>query len=155
VGTTRGNPMYSLLAIVQPSESLLALSGLLQLLDRAWPFLVMLLGFSLIVFVHELGHFGAAKWAGVRVERFAIGFGREIFGFTKGETRYSFNILPLGGYVKMLGQEDFDDKSKELIFKDDPRSFVNKPVARRMVIVSAGVVMNTFRTSACRPACIA
>jgi membrane-associated protease RseP (regulator of RpoE activity) len=102
----------------------------------------MLIGFSIIVFVHELGHFAVAKWAGVRVERFAIGFGRELFGFTRGETRYSFNILPLGGYVKMLGQEDFDDKENELMFNDDPRSFVNKPVGHRMAIVSAGVVMN-------------
>ena len=76
------------------------------------------------------------------MEQFAIGFGRELFGFTKGETRYSFNILPLGGFVKMLGQEDFDDKSNELKFNDDPRSFANKPVWRRMAIVSAGVVMN-------------
>lgn len=109
-----------------------------------WPYLLMLMGFSLIVFVHELGHFVVAKWAGVRVEKFAIGFGRELFGITKGETRYSFNVLPLGGYVKMLGQEDFEDKAKELQFKDDPRSFINKPVGRRMAIVSAGVVMNVL-----------
>jgi len=111
-------------------------------LGKLWPILLILVGFSVIVFVHELGHFAAAKWAGVRVDRFAIGFGRELFGFTRGETRYSFNILPLGGYVKMLGQEDFDDKANELKFKDDPTSFVNKPVGRRMIIVSAGVVMN-------------
>ncbi len=117
---------------------------LLAIWGSVWPYLVMLLGFSVIVFVHELGHFAVAKWAGVRVETFAIGFGREIFGFTRGETRYSFNILPLGGYVKMLGQEDFDDKSNELRFKDDPRSFINKPVGHRMAIVSAGVIMNTL-----------
>ena len=107
-----------------------------------WPYLAIMLGFSLIIFVHELGHFSVAKWADVRVERFAIGFGKELFGFTRGETRYSFNILPLGGYVKMLGQEDFDDKSEELKFKADPRSFANKPVGPRMAIVSAGVIMN-------------
>jgi membrane-associated protease RseP (regulator of RpoE activity) len=112
--------------------------------SAAWPYLLMVLGFSVIVFVHELGHFAVAKWAGVRVERFAIGFGRELFGFTRGETRYSFNILPLGGYVKMLGQEDFDDKANELRFKSDPASFINKTVGARMAIVSAGVIMNTF-----------
>lgn len=117
-------------------------AGLLGAWQSVWPYLVMLLGFSAIVFVHELGHFMVAKWADVRVERFAIGFGKELFGFTKGETRYSFNVLPLGGYVKMLGQEDFDDKSNELKFKADPRSFVNKPVGWRMAVVSAGVVMN-------------
>ncbi len=132
-------------------HSLLILGQSLAVLDIAWgawsavwPYLLMLVGFSVIVCVHELGHFAVAKWAGVRVERFAVGFGRELFGFTRGETRYSFNLLPLGGYVKMLGQEDFDDKSNELRFKDDPRSFVNKPVGPRMAIVSAGVIMNTI-----------
>lgn len=117
-------------------------SQLMAMWSSTWPYLVMVGAFSIIVFVHEIGHFAVAKWAGVRVERFAVGFGRELVGFTRGETRYSFNILPLGGYVKMLGQEDFDDKSNELKFNDNPRSFVNKPVGRRMLIVSAGVVMN-------------
>ncbi len=133
--------MHSLLMLAQASS---VFDLVLTVWSTVWPYLVMLLGFSVIVFVHELGHFAVAKWAGVRVETFAIGFGREIAGFTRGETRYSFNILPLGGYVKMLGQEDFDDKSNELRFKDDPRSFLNKPVGHRMAIVSAGVIMNTL-----------
>lgn len=103
------------------------------------------IGFSFIIFFHELGHFLVAKWAGVRVERFAVGFFREVFGFTRGETRYSFNILPLGGYVKMLGQEDFEiDTSGELQVREDPRSFANKSVGKRMAIVSAGVIMNVI-----------
>ena len=137
--------MHDLLAQLIPDDS--ALLGALSLMGMwrsVWPYLVMLLGFSLIIFVHELGHFAVAKGVGIKVERFAIGFGRELFGYTRGETRYSFNILPLGGYVKMLGQEDFDDKSKELQFSDDPRSFVNKPVGHRMAVVSAGVVMNVI-----------
>ena len=64
-----------------------------------WTQVVVALG--LVIFVHELGHFLVAKWAGVRVDKFCVGFGRELFGFTRGRTRYSFNILPLGGYVKM------------------------------------------------------
>lgn len=120
----------------------MAQAALLNVWNNIWPYAIMLMGFSLIVFVHELGHFAVAKWAGVRVERFAIGFGKELFGITRGETRYSFNALPLGGYVKMLGQEDFDDKTNEWKFKNDPRSFANKPVGHRMAIVSAGVIMN-------------
>ena len=121
----------------------LMLSDISSVAKSAWNIAQIILGFSLIVFVHELGHFLAAKWAGVRVERFAVGFGRELVGFTRGETRYSFNVLPLGGYVKMLGQEDFVvDKTGELKVKEDPRSFTNKSVAKRMVIVCAGVVMN-------------
>ncbi len=112
-------------------------------MSSAWSILLLVFGFSLVVFVHELGHFAAAKWAGVRVETFAVGFGRELFGFTKGETRYSFSILPLGGYVKMLGQEDFVvDKSGELKVKEDESAFTNKSIGKRMVIITAGVVMN-------------
>ncbi len=134
--------MHNLLTATNQSQGLLMQFSLASIWDGIWPYLLMVGGFSAIVFVHELGHFLVAKWAGVKVERFAIGFGQEIIGFTKGETRYSFNLLPLGGYVKMLGQEDFDDKSEELKFNDDPRSFVNKPVGHRMAIVSAGVIMN-------------
>jgi regulator of sigma E protease len=139
--------MHSLLTLVaanavSASEQIVAQSAIWSLWSTVWPYLLMLAGFSLIVFVHELGHFAVAKWCDVRVEKFAVGFGREIFGFSRGETRYSFNILPLGGYVKMLGQEDFDDKSNELRFKEDPRSFANKPVSARAAIVSAGVIMN-------------
>ena len=112
-------------------------------LSNAIYLLKALLGFSLVIFVHELGHFLAAKWAGVNVEKFCIGFGKELFGFTRGGTRYGWNILPLGGYVKMLGQEDFVvDKSGELKVKDQPGSFTSKTIAQRMVIVSAGVIMN-------------
>ena len=114
-----------------------------EFFSSALSFLYLALGFSLVIFVHELGHFLAAKWAEVRVEQFAIGFGKELVGFTRGETRYSLNILPLGGYVKMLGQEDFViDKSGELKVKGDPRSFTNKTIGQRMVIISAGVIMN-------------
>ena len=138
--------MHGLLTLASTAafatHSNLAQFSIAGLWDSVWPYALMLAGFSLIVFVHELGHFAVAKWADVRVEKFAVGFGREVFGFTRGETRYSFNILPLGGYVKMLGQEDFDDKADELRFNDDPRSFVNKSVGTRAAIVSAGVIMN-------------
>lgn len=126
-------------------DSAMILAAMPEWVSSGWSILLMVLGFSLVIFVHELGHFLAAKWAGVRVDRFAIGFGKELFGFTKGETRYSFNALPLGGYVKMLGQEDFVvDKTGELKVKNDPNAFSNKPVGKRMVIISAGVIMNLF-----------
>ncbi len=139
--------MYDMLGTISAmdgSATLLGQSAILSIWSGVWPYLMIFAGFSAVIFVHELGHFMAAKWAGVKVERFAIGFFSEVVGFTIGETRYSFNILPLGGYVKMMGQEDFDDKSEELKFNDDPRSFTNKPVYKRMIIVSAGVIMNIF-----------
>ena len=128
--------------LMQATNPLLAVGGL-DILEAIKPWVLIVLGFSAVIFVHELGHYVLAKLADVRVEKFCIGFGRELFGFTRGETRYSFNVLPLGGYVKMLGQEDFEiDTAGELQHKEDPRSFANKPVGHRMVIVSGGVVMN-------------
>ncbi|MCH8054304.1 MAG: site-2 protease family protein, partial [Planctomycetes bacterium] len=125
------------------SHDALHLASLAGNLSSAGNIFLILLGFSVVIFFHELGHFSVAKWAGIRVEKFAIGFGPELLGFSRGETRYSLNLLPLGGYVKMLGQEDFEvDKSGELTMSDDPRSFMNKPVGQRMAVVSAGVIMN-------------
>ena len=125
------------------ADTLIAATGGPSSLKMAWFYLQIFIGFSFIIFIHELGHFVVAKWAGVKVEQFAVGFLREVWGFTRGETRYSFNLLPLGGYVKMLGQEDFEvDTTGELQFTDDPRSFANKSVGKRAAIVSAGVIMN-------------
>ncbi len=59
---------------------------------------------GVLVFIHELGHFLVAKWSGVRVEKFSLGFGKKLFGFTRGETEYLICLLPLGGYVKMYGE---------------------------------------------------
>ena len=134
--------MLGILSITSLPPAALDPIGFLQAVK---PYVLIFVGFSLVIFVHELGHFAVAKWAKVRVDRFAVGFGREVFGFTYGETRYSFNILPMGGYVKMLGQEDFVvDKSGELKVKESPNSFTYKPVGHRMAIVSAGVVANIF-----------
>jgi len=96
--------------------------------------------FGLIVFVHELGHFLAAKWAGVGVERFSLGFGPKVIGKRVGETEYLLSAIPLGGYVKMVGEEmgeEIDPKLEQL-------SFSHKPVGKRFVIVSAGPLSNIF-----------
>jgi len=151
--------------------------------------LVMLFCFGVLIFVHELGHFLAAKWAGIRTEAFAVGMGPVIVSWRKGigvragstwpaveqrvrehfkssginidlrggdeiemrkqvyaamdalglgETEYSLRWLPIGGFVKMLGQEDANPN----YVSDDPRSYNMRPVGKRMVVVSAGVIMN-------------
>ena len=69
-----------------------------------WPFVLFFSGLGLVIFIHELGHFLVAKAVGIKVERFALGFGPRLFGKRTGETDYCVNLLPLGGYVKMLGQ---------------------------------------------------
>ncbi|MCJ7543488.1 MAG: site-2 protease family protein [Phycisphaerae bacterium] len=109
-----------------------------------WPILLFVFGLGLVVFVHELGHFLVAKAAGITVERLAVGFGPRLFGVVRRGTDYCVNLLPLGGYVKMLGQEDV----KEAAETTDPRAFGNKPVGVRLGVVSAGVVMNVLLAGA-------
>ena len=107
------------------------------------------LGLSLVVFLHELGHFMAAKWCDVNVNTFSIGFGPTIPGcsFKWGETTYKLSLFPLGGYVQMLGQVDGDEGSDGS--EDDPRSYRNKSVGQRMLIISAGVIMNVILAVVC------
>ena len=154
--------------------------------------LLLAFGFGFVIFWHELGHFLAAKWADVKVEQFAVGFGQALFSWRKGlglrwgstqteyqaklreqvertlgstlqfkeqadgatdaqlsaagqtlglsDTEYRLNWIPLGGYVKMLGQDDLRPGADA----PDPRSYTSKPVSKRMVIVSAGVTMNVI-----------
>lgn len=150
---------------------------------------LLVFGFGFVIFWHELGHFLAAKWAGVKVDQFAVGFGQAAISWRKGlgfrigssaaeyeqrlrahlegkdsagwksnnelnlhsreaelagdalglgETEYRLNWIPLGGYVKMVGQDDLDPAARS----DSPRAYNNRPVWKRMIIVSAGVVMN-------------
>ncbi len=97
------------------------------------------LGLGFVIFIHELGHFAVAKWCDVHVETFSIGFGPPLPGcvFQRGETTYMIGSIPLGGYVKMIG-ENPDSEEEDT----DPRSFQNKGVLPRMAIISAGVFMN-------------
>ena len=151
---------------------------------------LLVFGFGFVIFWHELGHFLAAKWVGIKVEQFAVGFGHAILAWRKGiglrvgtttreyerrlkewiethedhlerhgdnqptaaqlqragealglgETEYRLNWIPLGGYVKMLGQDDLNPNAQS----DDPRAFNRKSIGARMIVVSAGVVMNVI-----------
>jgi regulator of sigma E protease len=95
---------------------------------------VAVLGFMILI--HEFGHYAVAKWLGVRVEQFAIGFGKRLVGFRRGETDYRINAIPLGGYVKMSGENPMDERS------DDPREFMNHSRWHRFLIAIAGPTMN-------------
>lgn len=144
----------------------------MELLTNGTNIILIVLGFGLLITIHEFGHFIAARWAGIRVEGFSVGMGPALCSFRKGigfrwgssdqevrkrtgklpseltlddqaetgigETEYTIRILPLGGFVKMLGQEDADPSA----VSSDPRSFGEKPVYKRMIVVSAGVIMN-------------
>jgi regulator of sigma E protease len=101
---------------------------------------------GVLIFVHELGHFWAAKAVGIEVLRFSIGFGPRIFGFKSGETEYVLSAIPMGGYVKMGGM---DDEVMEKIEggavegrQPSDRDFDAKPIWARTLVISAGVIMN-------------
>ncbi|MCE5278965.1 MAG: site-2 protease family protein [Planctomycetaceae bacterium] len=110
-----------------------------------WPVALMVMGLAAVVFFHELGHFIAAKAVGIKVERFALGFGPRLFGGKWGETDFCVNLVPLGGYVKMLGQEDAKEVQDHY---EDPRAYPNKSVGARMIVIAAGVVMNVIFAAA-------
>ncbi|MBI5556574.1 MAG: RIP metalloprotease RseP [Deltaproteobacteria bacterium] len=93
---------------------------------------------GLLIFVHEFGHFLFAKLFGVRVLKFSLGFGPRIFGRTYGDTEYLISALPLGGYVKMTGE----NREDEVSFVDEPYSFAHKPIWKRFLIVLAGPAFN-------------
>lgn len=91
---------------------------------------------GVMILVHEFGHFIVAKLLGVRVEQFAIGFGKKIVGFRKGETEYRINVLPIGGYVKMPGENPSESRT------GDPGEFTSHPRWHRLLIALAGPFMN-------------
>ena len=146
----------------------------MQLLGDGTNLLLIVIGFGLLVVVHELGHFLAARWAGIRVEAFAVGMGPTVLAFRRGigvrlgstaaemerrfgcppegvtmdrlrragvgETEYGLRLLPLGGFVRMKGQEDLQAIEESA----DADAYPSRPVWKRMVVVSAGVVMNAI-----------
>ncbi|MCS7270757.1 MAG: site-2 protease family protein, partial [Gemmataceae bacterium] len=110
--------------------------------------LKVVLGLGLVIFVHELGHFLAAKWCDVHVTVFSIGFGPALpfCSFRWGETTYKVGMIPLGGYVQMMGEGEAGDSDEG---DTDPRSYRNKSVGQRMLIISAGVIMNVLLGMVC------
>jgi regulator of sigma E protease len=134
--------------------------------------LLVIVGFGLLIAIHELGHFAAAKWAGIRVHDFAVGMGPAVVAWRRGiglrlgstapavrdrigkspwdaseqelrqagigETEYALRALPLGGFVRMLGQDDLDPHATSA----DPRAYNRRPIGKRMVVVSGGVAAN-------------
>lgn len=88
---------------------------------------------GILIFFHELGHFIIAKWVGIKVNEFSLGFGPKFVDFKRGETIYSVRVFPLGGFVKLEGE---DEKT------EDERGFSNKPIWQRISVVSAGPFMN-------------
>lgn len=109
------------------------ISTVLNVLNSVWPYALAVFVFLLLIIIHELGHFLAAKLLGVKVNEFAVGFGPKLFSKKIGHTAYSVNLIPLGGYCAMEGE---DEQS------DDSAAFCNKSAWRRFIIVVMGAVFN-------------
>lgn len=153
------------------------MDAMLILLTNVYNLLLVVIGFGLVVFIHEMGHFLTARWAGIRIYAFALGFGPAVFSYRKGlgwrrgssereyiellkaeaagattaegtrsthhdvsSTEYRLNALPFGGYVKMLGQHDLHPENAGT--DTPPDSYLAKPIWKRMVVISGGVIMN-------------
>ena len=97
-----------------------------------------LIALGVLVFVHELGHFLVAKWSGIKVERFSLGYPPKMIGFTYGETEYCLSWIPFGGYVKVAGMADVGNEEAT----GEPWEFPSKSVAIRVAVIAAGPIMN-------------
>ncbi|MFA6601680.1 MAG: site-2 protease family protein [Candidatus Paceibacterota bacterium] len=101
--------------------------------------LIFLIVLAVLIFVHELGHFLIAKWNGIRVDEFKIGFGPKLLAWGKGETKYGLNLIPFGGFVKIHGENPDDDS---ISGPDKKRSFVHKKGWQKILVLAAGVSFN-------------
>jgi membrane-associated protease RseP (regulator of RpoE activity) len=103
-----------------------------------WPVLVVILGIVVMIFLHELGHYVTAKWAGMKVTEFFIGFGPKIWSFRRGETEYGLKVVPAGAYVRIIGMNNLDEVDPV----DEPRTYRQKSFPKRLLVVSAGSLMH-------------
>jgi len=104
----------------------------------------LLLSLSILVAVHEMGHLLAAKYFGMRVEQFSIGFPPKIWSFTKGETEYAFSAIPLGGYVKISGMIDESLDTEAMKQEPQPWEFRSKPAWQRLIVMLGGIFVNVI-----------
>ncbi|MCH6232338.1 RIP metalloprotease RseP [Cognataquiflexum rubidum] len=104
----------------------------------------LILGLSILVGLHELGHLLTAKMFGMRVEKFSIGFPPKIIGFKWGETEYSIGAIPLGGFVKISGMVDESMDTEQLSTEPQPWEFRSKPAWQRLIVMLGGIIVNVF-----------
>ena len=100
--------------------------------------LLFALGIAFTIALHEWGHFTAARYYGMKVRRFFVGFGPEVFSFQRGETVYGLKAIPLGGFCDIVGMTNQDEVDPE----DEPRAMRNKPWWQRIIVLLGGIIMN-------------
>ena len=115
------------------------MTGILSIFTNLQTLVLFIATFTLIVAVHEFGHFAAARLLGMKVLEFAFGFPPRIAAIRRGETEYTLNWIPFGGFVRILGQDDFSIRQQGT---GDPRSFTSKPWWAQAIVLAAGVFMN-------------
>lgn len=115
------------------------MTGILSIFTDLRTLVLFIATFTLIVAVHEFGHFASARLLGMKVLEFAFGFPPRLAGIRRGEIDYTLNWIPFGGFVRILGQDDFSIKQEGM---GDPRAFTSKPWWAQAVVLAAGVAMN-------------
>jgi RIP metalloprotease RseP len=100
--------------------------------------LIVIVAIIAMVMLHELGHFATAKWSGMKVTEYFLGFGPRLWSFRRGETEYGVKALPLGGYVKIIGMSNLEEVPPE----DEPRTYREKPFRNRLLVAVAGSAMH-------------
>jgi regulator of sigma E protease len=115
------------------------MSGIFSIFTDLRTLVLFIATFTLIVAVHEWGHFAAARLLGMKVLEFAFGFPPRLAGIKRGETEYTINWIPFGGFVRILGQDDFSIRQEGT---GDPQSFTSKPWWAQAIVLAAGVFMN-------------
>lgn len=103
-----------------------------------WSVLAIVLGVVVMIFLHELGHYATAKWSGMKVTEFFIGFGPRIWSFERGETEYGLKAIPAGAYVRIIGMNNLDEVDPA----DEPRTYRQQSFPKRLLVVSAGSIMH-------------
>ncbi|MGI8663900.1 MAG: M50 family metallopeptidase [Acidimicrobiales bacterium] len=131
----------------QPKMSLLLIVGLVVLLGLSggWSILVVVAAIIVMIFLHELGHYLTAKWAGMKVTEFFLGFGPKVWSFQRGETEYGIKAIPAGAYVRVIGMNNLEEVAPE----DEPKTYRQQPFWRRLSVAVAGSTMHFLLALVC------
>ncbi len=131
---TSGSGAWALVRLL----AVLALVVAVFLFLGAGPLLFFIVALVVIVMLHELGHFATAKWSGMKVTEYFVGFGPKLWSVRKGETEYGVKAIPAGGYVKIPGMSSLEEIHPD----DEPRTYRQQPVRNRVLVASAGSIMH-------------